>query len=146
MPICLTGALCRDGSSTRKNFRAGSAVLYRQLGSWELYKTRIIGYALVMLALVLLSGYLLFERRRRKQAEVSLQSSFVFEQLISELSTYFIDLPTDKIDAGIDEALNRLRAFLSVDRVTYVRIFCRTGQKCFEHTTVLERGCLPLKL
>jgi signal transduction histidine kinase/ABC-type uncharacterized transport system substrate-binding protein len=97
---------------------AGSVVLYRQLGAWELYKTRIIGYALVMLALVLLSGYLLFERRRRRQAEVSLQSSFEFEQLISELSTYFIDLPADKIDAGIDEALNRLRAFLSVDRVT----------------------------
>jgi signal transduction histidine kinase/ABC-type uncharacterized transport system substrate-binding protein len=101
-----------------KKLPAGSAVLYRQLGAWELYKTRIIGYALVLLALVLLSGYLLFERRRRKQAEVSLQSSFEFEQLISELSTYFIDLPTDKIDAGIDEALNRLRAFLSVDRVT----------------------------
>src|SRR5271156_274313 len=101
-----------------KNLPIGSVLLYREPGVWELYKARIIGYALVMLALILLSGYLLFERRRRKQAEVSLQSSFEFEQLISELSTYFIDLPTDKIDAGIDEALNRLRAFLSVDRVT----------------------------
>src|SRR5271155_1685104 len=101
-----------------KTLPAGSLVLYRQLGAWELYKTRIIGYALVMLALVLLSGYLLFERRRRRQAELSLQSSFQFEQLISELSAYFIDLPADKIDAGIDEALNRLRAFLRVDRVT----------------------------
>jgi signal transduction histidine kinase/ABC-type uncharacterized transport system substrate-binding protein len=96
----------------------GSAVLYRQPGAWELYKARIVVSALVMLALFLLSGYLLFERRRRRQAEVSLQSSFEFEQLISELSTYFIDLPADKIDAGIDDALNRLCAFLDVDRVT----------------------------
>ncbi len=101
-----------------KNLPIGSAVLYRQPGVWELYKTRIIAWALVMLALVLLSGYLLFERRRRRQAEISLRSSFEFEQLISELSTYFIDLPADKIDAGIDEALNRLRDFLNVDRVT----------------------------
>jgi signal transduction histidine kinase/ABC-type uncharacterized transport system substrate-binding protein len=96
----------------------GSSVLYRQPGFWELYKIRIIGYALVLLASILITVYLLFERRRRRQAEVSLQSSFEFEQLISELSSYFIDLPADKIDAGIDEALNRLRAFLNVDRVT----------------------------
>ena len=101
-----------------KKLPIGSTLYYRQPGVWELYKTQIIGYALAMLALVLLSGYLLFERTRRRQAEVSLQSSFEFEQLISELSTYFIDLPPNKIDAGIDEALNRLRVFLSVDRVT----------------------------
>jgi signal transduction histidine kinase/ABC-type uncharacterized transport system substrate-binding protein len=96
----------------------GSSVLYRQPGFWDLYKIRIIGYALVLLVSVLLTAYLLLERGRRRQAEVSLQSSFEFEQLISELSSYFIDLPADKIDAGIDEALNRLRVFLSVDRVT----------------------------
>ena len=101
-----------------KKLPIGSTVLYRQPGIWELYKIRIIGYALVLLISVLLTAYLLFERGRRRQAEVSLQSSFEFEQLISELSSYFIDLPADKIDAGIDEALNRLRVFLSVDRVT----------------------------
>ena len=110
-------ALQRWGLDEKK-LPAGSALYYRQPGVWELYKTRIIGYALAMLALALLSGYLLFERTRRRQAEVSLQASFEFEQLISELSTYFIDLPASKIDAGIDEALNRLRIFLSVDRVT----------------------------
>ena len=101
-----------------KKLPIGSTLYYRQPGVWELYKAQILGYALVMLALVLLSAYLLFERTRRKQAEVSLQSSFEFEQLISGLSTYFIDLPPNQIDAGIDEALNRLRIFLSVDRVT----------------------------
>ena len=84
-------ALQRWGLDEKK-LPAGSALYYRQPGVWELYKTRIIGYALAMLALALLSGYLLFERTRRRQAEVSLQASFEFEQLISELSTYFIDL------------------------------------------------------
>jgi signal transduction histidine kinase/ABC-type uncharacterized transport system substrate-binding protein len=101
-----------------KKLPIGSIVLYRQPGFWELYKIRIIGYALVLLASVLLTAYLLFERGRRKHAELSLQSSFEFEQLISDLSSYFIDLPADKIDAGIDEALNRLRVFLNVDRAT----------------------------
>ena len=125
-----------------KKLPAGSVVLYRQLGAWELYKTRIIGYALVMLALILLSGYLLFERRRRKQAEVSLQSSFAFEQLISELSTYFIDLPTDKIDAGIDEALNRLRAFLRVDRVTMYELSAEQAELLRTHYSS-GTGILP---
>jgi signal transduction histidine kinase/ABC-type uncharacterized transport system substrate-binding protein len=101
-----------------KKLPNGSTVLYRQPGLWDLYKVRIIGYAIVLLASILLTAYLLFERRRRRQAEVSLQSSFEFEQLISELSSYFIDLAADKIDAGIDEALNRLRVFLGVDRAT----------------------------
>ncbi len=96
----------------------GSTVLYRQPGLWELYKIRIIGYALVLSASILVTAFLLFERRRRRRAEISLQSSFEFEQLISELSSYFIDLPADKIDAGIDEALSRLRVFLDVDRAT----------------------------
>ena len=110
-------ALQRWGLDEKK-LPIGSTLYDRQPGVWELYKTRIIGYALAMLALVLLSGYLLFERTRRRRAEVSLQASFEFEKLISELSTYFIDMPANKIDAGIDEALNRLRVFLSVDRVT----------------------------
>ncbi len=101
-----------------KKLPIGSTVLYRRPGFWELYKIRIIGYALVLLVSVLLTAYLLFERGRRKHAELSLQSSFEFEQLISDLSSYFIDLPADKIDAGIDEALNRLRVFLNVDRAT----------------------------
>src|SRR5271168_2995583 len=110
-------AMQRWGLDERK-LPIGSVLLYRQPGFWELYRIRIIGAVLVVLTSVLLSGYLLFERGRRRQAEVSLQSSFKFEQLISELSTYFIDLHADKIGAGIDEALNRLRVFLSVDRVT----------------------------
>jgi signal transduction histidine kinase/ABC-type uncharacterized transport system substrate-binding protein len=110
-------AMQRWGLDERK-LPTGSALLYRQPGFWELYRIRIIGAVLVVLTSVFLSGYLLFERGRRRQAEVSLQSSFKFEQLISELSTYFIDLHADKIGAGIDEALNRLRVFLNVDRVT----------------------------
>jgi signal transduction histidine kinase/ABC-type uncharacterized transport system substrate-binding protein len=101
-----------------KKLPTGSILLYRQPSFWELYEFRIVAFALTLLALILLSSYLLLERSRRRQAELSLQSSFAFERLISELSTYFIDLPAENIGAGIDEALNRLLTFLKVDRVT----------------------------
>ena len=74
-----------------------------------------------------------------------MQSSFEFEQLISELSTYFIDLPADKIDAGIDEALNRLRVFLRVDRVTMYEFSAEQAELLRTHYSS-GTGILRLKL
>ena len=46
--------------------------------------------------------------------------------MISELSSYFIDLPADKIDTEIEQALTRLVNYLAIDRVT---IFEFTGDR-----------------
>jgi PAS domain S-box-containing protein len=96
----------------------GSVVLYREPTLTERYKGEIIGTLLVFGALILLSGYLLIERRRLALAEQELEAEVRFERLISELSNHFIDLPADRVDAGIDQGLTRLANYLAVDRVS----------------------------
>jgi signal transduction histidine kinase len=48
---------------------AGSDVLYREPTIWERYKWIALGTLFLILALAVLSGYLLFERRQRRRAE-----------------------------------------------------------------------------
>jgi signal transduction histidine kinase len=101
-----------------RNFPAGSVVLFRELTPWERYKPQIIAIAVTILALSILSIYLAFETQRRRRAEAATAATLRFEQIISELSAHFIDLPSDRIDSGINEALNRLVKFLEIDRLT----------------------------
>jgi PAS domain S-box-containing protein len=95
-----------------------SSLLYREPTLTERYKGEIIGALLVFAALVVLIVYLLIEHRRRALVERELDAEARFERLISELSSYFIDLPADKIDAEIEQALTRLVKYLTVDRVS----------------------------
>jgi PAS domain S-box-containing protein len=97
---------------------AGSTVLYREPTFWEAYKWQSISTLIVGLALVVLSAYLLIERRRRSGSERSLESNLEFERLISELSTEFIDLPVKNYHGGIEDGLGRIARFLKIDRVS----------------------------
>jgi PAS domain S-box-containing protein len=99
---------------------------YRDQTLTERYRGEMIGTLLVFAALVVVIGYLLIERRRRALVEHELEAEARFERLISELSSYFIDLPAAKIDAEIEQALTRLVKYPAVDRVT---IFEFTGDK-----------------
>ena len=58
----------------------------------------------------------------RKRVEKSLKHRVEFEQLITNLSTYFIGLNTDEIDTGIEQALQKISAFIGVDR-GYIYLF-----------------------
>ncbi|MDC0836378.1 PAS domain S-box protein [Limnoraphis robusta] len=58
----------------------------------------------------------------RKRVEKALQNRVEFEQLITNLSTYFISLSTEEIDAGIKEALQKISKFIGVDR-SYIYLF-----------------------
>jgi signal transduction histidine kinase/ABC-type uncharacterized transport system substrate-binding protein len=95
-----------------------SIVLFRTPTIWESYRGQIAVTCMAFMALLGLSIYLLLERRRRRLAEASLKSNLAFEKVISELSTYFIDLSPHAIDAGIQQALDRLLLFLNVDRIS----------------------------
>src|SRR5579864_9115011 len=95
----------------------GSIVLFREPALTERYKWQIIGTLVIFGALVVLIGYLLTERRRLALAEREVEAEARFERLISELSTHFIDLPADRVDVGIEQALSRLVSYLAVDRV-----------------------------
>jgi PAS domain S-box-containing protein len=95
----------------------GSYVLAREPSLMERYKWEIIGILAIFVALVVLIGYLLIERRRLRLAEQGLEAEARFERLISELSTRFIDLPADKIGVGIEQTLGQLVSYLAVDWV-----------------------------
>jgi diguanylate cyclase (GGDEF)-like protein/PAS domain S-box-containing protein len=52
----------------------------------------------------------------RKQAEEELNYRLTYEQLIATLSTYFINLPSDKIESGLKYALQGVSKFFGFDR------------------------------
>ncbi|MEB3283094.1 MAG: PAS domain S-box protein [Lyngbya sp.] len=52
----------------------------------------------------------------RKQAESILQHRVELEQLVTSISTQFINLNADEIDSGIQVALRRIVKFMQVDR------------------------------
>ncbi|MFO7141088.1 PAS domain-containing sensor histidine kinase [Arthrospira sp. PCC 8006] len=58
----------------------------------------------------------------RKRVEKALQNRVEFEQLITNLSTYFISLNTEEVDAGIQESLQKISNFIGVDR-SYIYLF-----------------------
>jgi PAS domain S-box-containing protein len=118
----------------------GSVVLYREPTLTERYKGEIIGTLLVFGALIVLSGYLLIERRRLALAEQELEAEVRFERLISELSNHFIDLPADRVDAGIDQALTRLANYLAVDRVSIFEFTIDKKELVLTHSGSSTRG------
>lgn len=69
-----------------------------------------------------------FDITERKQAEQSLKYRLVLEQLISDISTHFLNLPPAAIDQGINKVLYALGEFINVDR-TYVFLFTESGNQ-----------------
>jgi signal transduction histidine kinase/ABC-type uncharacterized transport system substrate-binding protein len=117
----------------------GSSVLYREPTLTERYKGEMIGTLLVFGALVVLVGYLLIERRRLALVEHKLEAEARFERLISELSSYFIDLPADKIDAEIEQTLKRLVNYLAVDRVNIFEFTIDKTELVLTHSSAATR-------
>ncbi|MFZ1984013.1 MAG: GAF domain-containing protein, partial [Desulfatitalea sp.] len=56
------------------------------------------------------------ETRKRTQIEKELQYRLSFEELITNISSTFINLPPARIDAAITDALKQLGEFTQVDR------------------------------
>jgi signal transduction histidine kinase/DNA-binding response OmpR family regulator len=56
------------------------------------------------------------EITERKRAEEALRHRVEFEKLITAIATYFINLPSDEVDSGINHALQAAGKFAGVDR------------------------------
>ena len=54
--------------------------------------------------------------RRVRERTAELSNRLAFEELLVNLSTGFINLPVEKIDAGINRALHQIGDFIGVDR------------------------------
>ena len=63
----------------------------------------------------------------KKQTEEQLYHQIAFDNLITAISTHFINLPPEEVDAGINRALGELGQFAEVDR-SYVFLFSADGQ------------------
>ena len=103
---------------------AGSSVQIHPLTFWEHYKWLIIAILAVCLLEAALIDILLRERRRRRMAQQKLEERLRFEQLVSELSGTFINLPAEKVEAQIIEALGQVANLLRFDIAT---VFLFTG-------------------
>ncbi len=66
--------------------------------------------------------------RERKQAEEALKYRIGFEDLVTSISTRFINLASHEIGVGINSALERLGKFAGVDR-SYVFTFSDDGRE-----------------
>lgn len=60
--------------------------------------------------------YYALDVTERKEAEKLIRYQRDFENLVTEISTKFINLPADRTDRGIDQALKVLGEFVGVDR------------------------------
>lgn len=124
----------------------GSIILYREPTMWQRYKPQLIAIGLVILLLSTLSTYLAFETQRRRRAEAETALSLSFEQLISELSAHFIDLPADKIDEGVSRALDRLVEALRIDRITVFVFTQNNGKLVTVYVSQAEANTKPKSL
>ena len=57
----------------------------------------------------------------RKQVEQSLEDRLRFEQLLSDLSARFVNIPPDRVDSEIDFGLRQILEFFQVDRAGLMR-------------------------
>ncbi|RQD70903.1 MAG: diguanylate cyclase, partial [Halanaerobium sp. MSAO_Bac5] len=64
----------------------------------------------------------------RKHYENALQFQIRFEKMVSNISSYLLSLPSDRLDEGIDYALKLTGSFFQVDR-SYVFQFTNNNQK-----------------
>jgi PAS domain S-box-containing protein len=87
-------------------------------GLWQRYHWYILGAGIVVLLEALLIAALFVEFRKRLLVDREVQRRLQFETLISETSARFINLPAEQTPRQIERGLDRVRAFLNVDRVT----------------------------
>jgi PAS domain S-box-containing protein len=105
---------------------APSGAQVRQATFWEDYERLII----VALALCIVEAALIYillrERRRRRRVQRRLEERVRFEQLVSELTSTFINLPPERVEAQIIDALGQVASFLRFD-IAALSVFTGRG-------------------
>ena len=82
----------------------------------------------------------------RKHAEKVLERRIEFEKLITSLSSHFINLPFDKIDSGIANALASIGQFIGVDRISIIPHKNGKMGKPIHQWAAEERSITPLPM
>ena len=119
----------------------GSIVRFAIRSPWVLYRGWIVsGVAFILLQTTFI-GYLLAQRKRRRRAESLLSYELRFESLLSGLSATFADVPIERTDAEIENALEKLRVFLDLDRVSLFE--CTDPDGPFEMSYSASGAAIP---
>jgi two-component system, LuxR family, sensor kinase FixL len=103
-----------------------SVVQFQQPTFWQQYKWLIIPVLALCIFEAALIDRLLRERRRRRLAQQTLEERVRFEQLVSELSNTFINLPPERVEARIIEALGQVASLLRFD-IAALSVFTGRG-------------------
>jgi PAS domain S-box-containing protein len=132
---------------------SGSIVLNRQPAVWESYKRYVIGFVCLCLVETLLVFGLLWQRARRRRVEGAIHERLIFETLLSNLSTTFLNLPEERVASNLDESLGRMGELLQMDRITIYEFsqdwteltvgFAWTKQRTQSVLAVLKTSQLP---
>jgi PAS domain S-box-containing protein len=115
-PIFDARALKRWGISESR-LPPDSVIRFRPNTFWNQYKWLIILVLALCVVEAGLIGILLRERRRRRRAQQTIEEQLRLEQLVSELSGTFINLPAHRVEGQIIEALGRVAKQLDFDIV-----------------------------
>jgi signal transduction histidine kinase len=97
-----------------------AVVSFRVPTVWDEYGPYIAGVGAVLLLQSLLIVGLVVQRSRRLQTQRSLAERLRFERLYADLSTRFVDLPSEEIGAALAGSLEEIRVMLDADRVSIV--------------------------
>jgi hypothetical protein len=77
---------------------SGSIVNFKEFTVWDRYKGRIMGVFVLIVFQALIISYLLYQRRKRRRAELEVEARLEFEELVSGISARFVDL--DAVNIG----------------------------------------------
>ena len=93
-----------------------SLVMFRQPTLWRQYRGYVVGAVALIGAQAALILTLLVQRRRRREAQADLAERLRFEMLVSEIVAACVGATRDHLDEAIRDSLQRVVAFLGVDR------------------------------
>jgi len=99
-----------------------SDVLFKGSSPWDRYRKYIIAAILVIFFQSGVVFFLVMESVRRRRAEVHLTQRLAFEEMLSEFSARFVDLPPEQVDSRIAAELRKLGEYLQVDRITLFKL------------------------
>jgi PAS domain S-box-containing protein len=105
---------------------ADNSVQFRQPTFWGQYRWLIILVVAVCILEAVLIEILLRERRRRRLTQGRLEERLRFEKLVSDLSSIFINLAPEKVEAQIVEALGQVASLLRFD-IAALSVFTGRG-------------------
>jgi signal transduction histidine kinase len=117
----------------------GSLVLFREPTVWETYWAYITAAVTAIALQAMLIGTLLVNRRRRRRAERTLADQLQFETVLSDVSSRFVGITPDAVNAEIERALACIVEQLRLDRGALFRL-SEDGRELLANVTSVRPG------